>query len=100
MSERADDLAQMCTDLLRKGLSFPNIWATMLKHHTLVTGVAHQKLEGARSLLDIWLVTRERLVFDLDAKQCSVDWVRGDQRLLVMRSQGTDGTVEPMADHR
>ena len=63
----------MCTDLLRKGLSFPNIWATMLKHHTLVTGVAHQKLEGARSLLDIWLVTRERLVFDLAAKQCHVD---------------------------
>ena len=73
MSERADDLAQMCTDLLRKGLSFPSIWATVLKHHTLITGVRHQILEGTRSLLDIWLVTRERLVFDLDAKQCSVD---------------------------
>jgi hypothetical protein len=34
MSEkRADDLAQLCTDAVRKGNDFPTIWDSLLKRH-------------------------------------------------------------------
>ena len=45
----------------------------MLKGHTLVEGIPRQRLEGKRSLLDIPLITGERLVFDGDAKEFRVD---------------------------
>jgi hypothetical protein len=70
--ERANDLAQMCTELVRQGKDFPTIWATVLKSHTLVEGIPRQRFEGGRSLLEIPLITGERLVFDGDAKQFSV----------------------------
>jgi hypothetical protein len=71
-TERAIDLAQACTELVRQGKDFPAIWATVLKSHTLVEGIPHQRFEGMRSLLEIPLITGERLVFDGDAKQFSV----------------------------
>jgi hypothetical protein len=72
-NERANDLAQECTDLVRKGSNFPTVWSTVLKGHALVDGVPRQRLEGKRSLLDIRLITGERLVFDGDAKEFRVD---------------------------
>ena len=72
-TERANDLARTCTELVRKGKDFPSIWGTVLKSHTLVEGIPRQRLEGKRSLLDIPLITGERLVFDEDAKEFRVD---------------------------
>jgi hypothetical protein len=69
---RANDLARLCTDLVRKGEDFPNIWQTLLKGHPLVDGMTRQRLEGNQSLLEIRLITGERLVFDGDAKRFSV----------------------------
>jgi len=70
--ERANDLAQTCTGLVRQGKDFPTIWATLLKNHTLVEGIPRQRIEGTRSLLDIPLITGEWLVFDGDAKEFNV----------------------------
>jgi hypothetical protein len=71
--ERAIDLAQTCTDLVREGKDFPTVWETVLKRHTLVDGIPHQRLDDKRSLLEIPLITGERLVFDADAKEFSVE---------------------------
>jgi hypothetical protein len=48
------------------------IWSTLLKAHPLVDGTPLQRVEGTRNLLDIPLITGERLVFDGDAKEFSV----------------------------
>jgi hypothetical protein len=36
--ERADDLARLCTELVRKGNDFPTVWNTVLKGNALVNG--------------------------------------------------------------
>jgi hypothetical protein len=71
-TERADDLARLCTDVVRKGEDFPTVWQTLLKRHPLVEGIPRQRLDGNRGLLDIPLITGERLVFDAEAKRFSV----------------------------
>jgi hypothetical protein len=71
-SERANDLAHICTELVRQGKNFPTIWATVLKSHALVDGIPRQKFEETRSLLEIRLMTGEHLVFDGDAKHFTV----------------------------
>jgi hypothetical protein len=67
--ERANDLARLCTDVMRKGEDFPTVWQTLLKSNPLVEGIPRQRLEGNRSLLEIRLITGERLLFDGDAKR-------------------------------
>ena len=70
--ERANNLARLCTDALRKGNDFPTIWNTLLKRHPLVEGILRQRIEGNRSLLDIRLTTGERLVFESEGKKFSI----------------------------
>jgi hypothetical protein len=70
--ERAGDLARQCTELVRKGNDFPTVWSTLLKSHLLVDGVPQERLERSRSLLDIPLITGERLVFDPDVREFRV----------------------------
>ncbi len=70
--ERAHDLAQLCTELVRKGNDFPNVWLTLLKRHPLVDGIPQSIMEGRRAVLEIRLITGERLLFDGDAREFSV----------------------------
>jgi hypothetical protein len=70
--ERADDLAQLCTELVRKGNDFPTVWKTVLKGNPLINGPPLSPMEGPRPVLEIRLITGERLVFDGDAKKFSV----------------------------
>lgn len=70
--ERAHDLALFCTELVRGGNDFPTVWITVPKGHALVDGIPRSKLEGMRSVLEIRLITGEKLVFDGDAKKFSV----------------------------
>jgi hypothetical protein len=72
-TERANDLARKCTELVRQGKDFPTVWGAILKSHTLVEGIPRQRLEDARRLLDIPLITGEQLVFDGDAKEFHVE---------------------------
>jgi hypothetical protein len=67
--ERAQDLAALCTELVRKGNDFPTVWATVLKGNALVDGIPQSKHEGERPVLEIRLITGERLVFDGEAKK-------------------------------
>ena len=71
-NERARDLAVLCTELVRKGEDFPTVWATVLKGHALVNGIPESKLEGSRPVLEIKLITGERLLFDSESKKFSV----------------------------
>jgi hypothetical protein len=70
--ERSHDLAQHCTELVRNGNDFPTVWSTVLKGNILVEGIPRTKLEDTRAVLEIRLITGERLVFDGDAKKFSV----------------------------
>jgi hypothetical protein len=67
--ERSRDLAQLCTELVRNGNDFPTVWSTVLKSNALVDDVPQQRLDGNRSLLEIRLISGERLVFEGDAKK-------------------------------
>jgi hypothetical protein len=67
--ERAQDLAVQCTELIRKGNDFPTVWTTVLKGNALVDGIPQSKHEGTRPVLEIRLITGERLVFDGEAKK-------------------------------
>ena len=69
--ERAHDLARLCTELMREGTDFPAVWSTLLKGHILVEGIPQSKM---RTVLEIRLITGERLVFDGDAKKFSVNY--------------------------
>jgi len=70
--ERAHDLAQLCTEMVRGGNDFATVWSTVLKGNALVDDIPQSKLEGIRPVLEIRLITGERLVFDGDAKKFSV----------------------------
>jgi hypothetical protein len=70
--ERAHDLAELCTELVRNGNDFPTVWNTVLKGNALVDGIPQSRHENARALLEIRLITGERLVFDGDAKKFNI----------------------------
>ena len=57
---------------LHKGNDFPTVWNTLLKSHKLVAGLPQSKLESIRPILEIRLITGERLIFDGDAQKFSV----------------------------
>jgi hypothetical protein len=70
--ERAQTLAEWCTELVRKGNDFPTVWATVLKRHPLVNGIPESRFAGERGVLVIRLNTGERLLFDGESKKFSV----------------------------
>ena len=65
-------MARLCTELVRKGTDFPTVWTTVLKGNALVNGIPQSKLEGRRPMLEVQLITGERLVFDGKSKTFSV----------------------------
>ncbi len=71
--EKPRDLARNCTELVRGGNDFPTIWTSWLKGHPLVVGIPHQRMLGTNTVLDIKLITGERLVFHSDARRFVVE---------------------------
>jgi len=71
--EKPVDLARSCTDLVRGGNDFPTIWKSRLSGHPLVVGIPQQRIVGARTVLEIRLITGERLVFHSDARRFAVE---------------------------
>lgn len=65
-------MAKLCTELVQKGNDFPTVWKTVLKGNPLVDGIPHSKLETTRPLLEVRLITGERLVFDGESRKFSV----------------------------
>jgi hypothetical protein len=72
-SEKPADLARNCTDLVRGGNDFPTIWKSRLSGHPLVVGIPHQRLMASGTVLEIKLITGERLVFHSDAKRFAIE---------------------------
>jgi hypothetical protein len=70
--ERTNNLVQLCNELVRKGNDFPTVWNTLLKANDVVVGIPQSRLEGKRPVLEVWLITGERLVFDNQAKEFRV----------------------------
>ena len=70
--ERAHGLASSARNWVRGGNDFPDIWITMLKRHPLVDGIPQSKMLGGRAVLEIRLITGERLLFDGDARRFSL----------------------------
>jgi len=70
--ERSYYLAQLCTELVQDGNDFPIVWDTVLKDHPLVEDIPQFRREDPRPLLEIKLITGERLVFDDARKKFSV----------------------------
>jgi hypothetical protein len=69
------DLVQKCTQARRGGADFPTVWHTVLKGCPLVAGIPRQRFEGARSLLDVPLVTGHCLVYDGERQEFTLQWV-------------------------
>jgi hypothetical protein len=72
-NERPHDLARICTEAVRAGADFQIVWRTLLNGHPLVEGIPRERIEGERRLLDVPLITGERLVFDGDTKTFEVE---------------------------
>ena len=73
MARQSEDLANLCMELVQKGNNFPSIWTSVLKHDPLVNGIPESTHKGARPVLEILLITGEKLVFDGDAKNFSLE---------------------------
>ena len=73
-TERANDLAHQCTELVRRGIDFSIVWSTLLKNHTLVERIPAPRLEHEhdRRLLNIPPVTGEQLIFDAEVREFHV----------------------------
>jgi hypothetical protein len=59
-------------ELARKGNDFPTIWTAVLKADPLVDGFPESTHEGARPVVEVPLITGEKLVFDGDGKKFSL----------------------------
>ncbi len=70
----------MCTEFVRNGGDFTTVWTTLLKSHPLVNGLPEAKLADKRGMLDIQLITGERLVYDGDGKKFSVKQYKREGR--------------------
>jgi hypothetical protein len=62
VSETARDLLQRCIAAAQAGADFPSVWGSILKGHPLVLGVPIQRMDGERPLLEVRLITGQRLV--------------------------------------
>ncbi|MBB5751293.1 hypothetical protein [Prosthecomicrobium pneumaticum] len=58
------DLIEKCMLAHTAGADFPKVWREILSRSRLVIGVPVQRLEGARAILEIKLITGERLLCD------------------------------------
>jgi hypothetical protein len=58
------DLILKCTAAARDGADFPSVWDRVLKRHALVVGPPIQTYEDERPLLEVRLISGQRLVYD------------------------------------
>jgi len=56
------ELLQKCIAAAQAGADFPLVWRTVLKGHPLVLGAPIQRLDGDRPVLEVRLITGQRLL--------------------------------------
>lgn len=67
--ERAIDLSSPLHQFAAIGARLPGHLGRGIQSHALIAGLPHQRMDRNRPLLENWLVTGERLVFDGNAKE-------------------------------
>ncbi len=83
-----------CTELVRKGEDFLTVWTSVLNSHALVNGLPESKLEGKRPVLEIKLITGERLVFDSESKKFRDATLSPQATLIVAQGSGHDVQID------
>jgi hypothetical protein len=92
IAENARDLAESCTQLVRQGKDFPTVWGMMLKDHGLVEGIPRQRLDGARSLIEISLTLANNLCL-IRMKDSSASDREADSGMHAVPVRGRRGSV-------
>ena len=62
MTTSAEQLVAACVAAADKGADFPTVWQTILKRHLFVTGLPTQRMVGERALLEVHLISGERIL--------------------------------------
>jgi hypothetical protein len=66
VSDTTAELLQKCLAAARAGADFPKVWSSILKNHPLVLGAPIQGLDGGRPVLEVRLITGQRLILDAE----------------------------------
>lgn len=64
MRESVNELVTACMAAHEAGADFPRIWREILSPNALVLGMPIQRLDGARTFLEVRLLTGQRLLCD------------------------------------
>ncbi len=64
MAETVNELLHRCIAARRDGVDFPAVWHSILKGHPMVMGVPVQRLHSDFAVLEIRLITGQRIVLD------------------------------------
>jgi hypothetical protein len=67
------NLVERCTEANTRGADFPTVWHTVLKLHPLVAGIPRQRMAGAKSVLEIPLITGQCIRYDGDLRRFSLE---------------------------
>jgi len=64
VTKAAQELLEQCVAARRSGADFPTIWQTVLRNHRLVIGPPVQRLVNDAPVLEVRLITGQRLIYD------------------------------------
>ncbi|MCR4283290.1 MAG: hypothetical protein NUV72_09730 [Bauldia sp.] len=78
MATTAERLVAVCIAAAAGGADFPAVWNTVLKRHPAVAGLPIQRMDGGTALLEVRLVTGERIVVGPGPRDYAVAPVKGD----------------------
>lgn len=67
------NLVERCTEANGRGADFPTVWHTVLKRDPLVAGIPRQRMAGAKSVLEIPLITGQCILYDGDLRRFSLE---------------------------
>lgn len=71
-----------CIAAALRGADFPAVWHGILKPHPAVAGVPIQRMDGATPLLEIPLITGQRIVFGPGSKDYAVADGKSDNAII------------------
>jgi len=66
------NLVERCTEAAH-GADFPTVWHTVLKRDPLVAGIPRQRMAGAKSVLEVPLITGQCILYDGDLRRFSLE---------------------------
>jgi hypothetical protein len=69
--DTASELLGKCIAAGQGGMDFPGVWHSLLKGHPLVVGVPEQRMRGEQTVLEIRLITGQRIVLGADGYSLS-----------------------------